>query len=93
MLAPTETTTRAKLNAANPAASATVELAEPLPVRGSATVVEAARALGTTADDLIQALGLPADTPTYARIGPLLREHGRQMSDLRKLHLPSASRR
>jgi hypothetical protein len=88
LLTRTQSRTREDLNAGTPAP---FEREGTPDVRGSATIFEAAKAYRTTPDTLIAKMGLPADTPSYARIGPLMRAHGRRMSDLRELQEPALS--
>jgi hypothetical protein len=52
-------------------------------VRGSMTLHEIAGASGTTPTAIIEALGLPAETPTNEGAGRLLRRHGLTMGELR----------
>lgn len=74
LLSATTTTTRGELQADSEESAA---------VRGSMTLGEIAEARGTSVEELIATLGLPADTSAEERAGPLLRRHGLQMSDLR----------
>lgn len=74
--------TRADLLQESNSASPTKVLTEQL--RGSMTLDEISELAGVSPDDLIQRLGLPAETSTTERVGRLLRAQGRQMDDLRE---------
>jgi hypothetical protein len=84
LAAPTEPTSRQQLQD---------EVAQPeipgTPIsnqfRGSSTLAEIAAETGIPVDELRDQLGLPPDASAAARIGPLLRESGKHMSDLRRL--------
>jgi hypothetical protein len=52
-------------------------------VRGSMTIQEIAEASGTTTATILEALGLPADTPTNESAGRMLRRHNLTMGELR----------
>jgi hypothetical protein len=54
-------------------------------LRGSATLSEIARERGITVEYLRGKLGLPEGVSPDAHIGPILREHGLRMTDLRAL--------
>ncbi len=54
------------------------------PVRGSMTLREAAATSGMAVDRLKTALGLPSDTPADERLGRLKRQHGFEMTDVRR---------
>jgi len=52
---------------------------------GSMSLRQIADMAGVSVDYFIELLGLPDDTPTDARVGPLLRDQRLHMSDLRRL--------
>ena len=54
-------------------------------LRGSMTLAEAAAAGGVTVAYLREQLGISADASPDEHIGPLLRESGKRMSDLRRV--------
>jgi hypothetical protein len=54
-------------------------------IRGSTTVGEAAGRAGMCVKHLCRLLKLPEDTPADARLGPLIREAGMEMSAARRL--------
>jgi hypothetical protein len=53
-------------------------------VRGSMTLQEVAERSQLSVDDLRARLGFPADTPVHDQIGRLARQHGLEMSAVRK---------
>jgi Domain of unknown function (DUF4405) len=54
-------------------------------LRGSMSLQEVALLAGVSVDSLIEQLGLPANVSRDARVGPLLREQGKHLSDLRQV--------
>ena len=64
----------------------------PPAIQGSMTLQEIATQSGKPVSQIIKALGLPKDTDPSEKAGRLLREHGMQMSDLRKVLGESPSR-
>jgi hypothetical protein len=54
-------------------------------LRGSMTLGEAAAIGGTSVDYLRELLGLAADASADQRVGSLLRESGKHLSDLRRV--------
>jgi hypothetical protein len=54
-------------------------------IRGSMTLEQIAAETGTTVAFLLEELEFPPDTDPGSRAGRLLREHGLQMSDLRRV--------
>jgi hypothetical protein len=84
LLVPTTTTTRNEFQEQrrgiqpNDTPDASIDL------RGSMTLGEAAGEAGLTPEQLIERLQLPNDVSPNQQLGPLLRRHGMQMSDLRQ---------
>jgi hypothetical protein len=67
----------------------------PLDIRGSTTIAELAAQTGIPAAELLDLLGLPADTPAESRLGPTCRSHGLDMSAARAVvteHLETSGR-
>ncbi|MBN1910648.1 MAG: hypothetical protein JW818_12960, partial [Pirellulales bacterium] len=54
-------------------------------IRGSMTLAEVEEATGVPAVHLLEKLGLPQDTPPNSRLGPLRRQHGFAMEDVRRI--------
>jgi hypothetical protein len=79
LLYPTEATTRGELRAN---ASVNDSVDPQLKVRGSMSIAEVAQYAGLTTKELLAKLGLPVDESPSERLGPLLRRHGKRVSDV-----------
>lgn len=55
------------------------------PIRGSMTLQDVSRRSGLSVAEILQRLELPPDTPPAEQVGRLLREHGLEMTDLRRI--------
>ncbi len=62
-------------------------------ISGSMTLEQVEQVTGVPADVIIQALGLPPDTPRDQRLGRLRRTHGFEMQDIRNIISAHAARR
>jgi hypothetical protein len=82
LLSPTTSGTRQELLGGAAPAELPAQIEQ---LRGSASLQDAADASGFAIADLRTWLDLPSDTPADARLGPTLREHGKNMSDARRL--------
>jgi hypothetical protein len=82
LVAPTEQVTRQDLTQSEPARADKPTAPE---LRGSTTLAEAAAMVGVSVEVLCDELGLPNDVSPDERVGPVLRESGKRMSDLHRL--------
>jgi hypothetical protein len=83
LAAPTDHATRQQLLQAT--SQQGLDAADGNQLRGSMTLAEAAAETGVTVEYLRDQLGLDHDALPDERIGPLLRDSGKRMSDLRRL--------
>ena len=83
-MAGTEQTTRGELRQAPGSTSEQIGTDESNELRGSMTVAEVAKATHLSVADLLDKLKLPEDAAPDDRMGRLLRQHGMQMSDVRR---------
>jgi Domain of unknown function (DUF4405) len=85
VVAPTEQATRHELQNQLQTTQEHVAAPESSNLRGSSTLEEAAAEGGVSVEYLKEKLGLGSDASPDDRIGPLLRNSGKRMSDLRRL--------
>jgi len=85
LLAPTQSVTRGNLQQQQSELGPTDDIDSAQDIRGSMTVLEVAEAAGIPVAELLGRLNLSAEASPNERIGRLLRQHGLQMSDLRRV--------
>jgi len=83
LVAPRVLVTRGELRQQLAAPEAALEPSTEL--KGSMTLAEVAAATNLSVPEVLTEMGLPAEAAPNERIGRLLRQHGLQMSDLRRI--------
>jgi hypothetical protein len=58
---------------------------EDISIRGSMTLKEVEETTGVPSSHIIKALNLPGTTSVYEQLGPLKKEHGFEINDVREI--------